>query len=140
MASKKVARRKGAGKAEAAPKVRLKKGDLVMVIGGGNSKKRPNKGKVGRILGFAGDRRERVLVEGVNMLFKLKRQMGPGKPGGRIQREGSIHISNVMYYAEKIKKPVRLRYRFLEDGTKVRGYFEPGTKAAQGEEPKFVQI
>ena len=109
----------------------LKKGDTVMVISGGNKKKRPNKGKVGKILRFVGV--ERVVVEGVNLITKHQRQTAPGKPYGKLQKEGSIHISNVMFYAEKLKKPVRIKHSVLDDGKKVRGFTNPETK-------KFEQI
>ena len=140
MASKKAARRKGTIRAGAVHRGSLKKGDMVMVIGGGNGHKRPIKGRVGRILGFGGEKLDRVLVEGVNMVTRHKRQSGPGKPAGKIQKEASIHISKVMYYVEKLNKPVRLRHRFLEDGTKVRGYFEPGSDRSGKDGGKFVQI
>ena len=112
---------------------RLRVGDPVMVISGGNKKKRPNIGKVGKLIRFCGESNERVIVEGVNFETKHTRAQGPGKASGRIQREGSIHISNVMFYAEKLKKPVRLAVRTLEDGSKVRGYIDPQSK-------KFEQI
>lgn len=111
----------------------LKKGDPVMVISGGNKKKRPTKGKVGKILRFVGTNRDRVIVEGVNLMIRHQRQTAPGKPHGKIQKEASIHVSNVMYYVEKLKKPVRIKHSVLSDGKKVRGYINPGTK-------DFVQI
>ena len=111
----------------------LRKGDTVIVIAGGNSTSKQNKGKVGKILGFAGKARDRVIVEGVNIVVKHKRQAGPGKAAGKVEKEGPIHVSNVMYYVEKLKKPVRLRHNVLEDGKKVRGYINPETK-------EFVQV
>lgn len=111
----------------------LKKGDMVMVIAGGNKSKRPNKGKVGKILRFVGKKRDRVVVEGVNVMIRHQRATGPNKPSGKISKEMSIHISNVMFYVEKAKKPVRLKSNRLADGTKVRGYTDPKTK-------EFVQI
>ena len=111
----------------------LRKGDLVMVIAGGHKEKRPNKGQVGRIVGFTGKGGQRVLVEGLNLMTKHQRQTAPDKPHGIMKKEGGIHLSNVMYYVEKIKKPVRLRHKFLDDGQKVRGYTDPESK-------DFVQI
>lgn len=111
----------------------VRKGDLVMVIAGGNKKKRPTKGKVGRVLRFAGENRDRVVVEGVNFITRHQRATGPNQPSGIVKREGSIHISNVMFYAEKISRPVRIKYSVLADGKKVRGYLDPSTK-------QFVQI
>ena len=111
----------------------VRKGDLVMVIAGGHKTKRPLRGKVGRILRFTGERRDRVIVEGLNFFTKHQRATRPGAPSGKIQKEGSIHVSNVMYYVEKLKKPVRLKTSSLADGRKVRGYSDPETK-------QFVQI
>lgn len=111
----------------------LKKGDTVMVIAGGHKIKRPNKGKIGKILGFTGKKGDRVLVEGLNIVKRHQKQTYPGKPHGIIQKEAGIHISNVMYYVEKLKKPVRIKRSVLADGKKVRGYLDPATK-------EFVQI
>ena len=111
----------------------LKKGDMVMVIAGGHKKKRPNKGRVGKLLRFVGENEDRVIVEGVNVMIRHQRATGPNKPSGKISREMSIHISNVMYDADKAKKPVRLKSSTLGDGKKVRGYTDPKTK-------EFVQI
>lgn len=104
-----------------------------MVISGGNKKKRPNKGQTGKIMGFLGKKKDRVIVEGVNLHTKHQRQTSPDKPAGKITKEAGIHISNVMFYADKIKQPVRLKHKFLEDGRKVRGYLDPESK-------NFVEI
>ena len=111
----------------------LKKGDTVMVIAGGNKNSRPNKGKVGKILRFTGANKDRVIVEGINLITRHQRAKGPNAPAGKVQREGSIHLSNVMYYVEKLKKPVRIKHKVLTGGKKVRGYLNPETK-------EFVQI
>ncbi|RMG42779.1 MAG: 50S ribosomal protein L24 [Candidatus Dadabacteria bacterium] len=111
----------------------LKKGDPVMVIAGGNKHKRPLKGQVGKIVRFAGKKRDRVIIEGLNLVTKNRRQTAPDKPSGQVQQEAGIHISNVMYYVEKIKKPVRIKHQLLADGKKVRGYKDP-------ESGEFVQL
>lgn len=133
MPSKQSARRAVTKKQNIAKLSSLKKGDMVMVISGGNSEKSPIIGKVGKILGFTGKDHSRVIVEGVNLVKRHMRQTAMGRPSGIVTKEAGIHISNVMYYAEKISRPVRLRHSFLEDGTKVRGYIDPETKS-------FVQI
>jgi large subunit ribosomal protein L24 len=111
----------------------LKVGDTVMIIAGGHKEKRPNKGQTGKIRAFTGKKMDRVIVEGLNMITKHQRATQPGQPSGKIQKEGGVHISNVMYYADKIKKPVRLKSQFLEDGKKVRGYVDPESR-------EFVQL
>ena len=130
MASKKSAKK---NKRPVRTKTALKIGDTVMVIAGGHKEKRPNKGKVGKIISFAGEKRDRVVVEGVNYVTKHKRATSPQDSSGKIQVPAPIHISNVMYYAEKIAKPVRLTFGELSDGKKVRGYMDP-------EKKEFVQL
>ena len=110
---------------------RLKSGDPVMIISGGNKKKRELIGKTGTIRRFVGA--DRVIIEGLNMVIRNKRASGPDNPGGRIEQEAPVHISNVMYFVEKLKRPVRIKYDRLSDGKKVRGYLDPESK-------KFVQI
>lgn len=111
----------------------LKKGDLVMVISGGNKNKRALKGQVAKIKAIVGDKNDRVVLEGLNLYTKHKKALAPGQEGGKVQVELPIHISNVMFYAEKLKKPVRLVKSTLADGKRVRGYKDPSSK-------KFVQI
>lgn len=112
---------------------RLKVGDSVMVIAGGNKRKgKILKGRVGKILRIM-PKAERVVIEGINMIKRHKRKMSATEPGGIIEKEGSIPISNVMFYSEQFKKPVRLKVSRLSDGRKVRGFVNPETR-------KFEQI
>ena len=111
---------------------RLKQGDTVMVMAGGNKKTRPIKGQTGKITRFV-DNGERAIVEGLNLVTRHQKAKGPGKPSGKVSKESPINVSRLMYYAEKIKRPVRLSVSFLADGKKVRGYKDP-------ESGKFVQI
>jgi large subunit ribosomal protein L24 len=127
---------KSAGKSKQQSKLStsLKKGDPVMVISGGNKNKRPLKGQVAKIKAIVGDNGQRVLLEGLNVFVKHQKATTPGQSGGKIQVEQSVHISNVMYYVEELKRPVRLSYSVSGDGkTRVRGYKDPKTK-------KFVEI
>jgi len=123
----------GSQKKEKPGKSSLKKGDTVMVIAGGSADKRVNKGKTGKILRFVGDRNQRVIVEGLNFFAHHQKAKGPGTEAGKVVREGSIHISNVMFYVETLKKPVRLKHKKLKDGKKVRGYINSESK-------EFVQV
>lgn len=111
----------------------LRQGDTVMIIAGGNSKKRPLKGKTGKILRLTGEKGDRAILEGLNMMTRHQRALGPGKPAGKLQREAGIHLSNLMYYVEKLKRPVRLCSHQLADGRRVRGYKDPESK-------RFVEI
>ncbi len=107
----------------------LKKGDPVMVLVGGNRKKQKAvAGQTGKILRFI-PKRGRVVVEGVNFIKRHKRKTSPTDVGGVIQKEGSVHISNVMYYVADLKRPVRLHTKSMENGRKVRGYMHPESKA-----------
>ena len=91
--------------------MRLKTGMSVRVISGNH------KGKEGKILRIIKDR-ERVIIEGVNLIKKHTRPTQDNPKGGIIEREGSLHISNVMYlYNGKVS---RIGYKRLDDGSKVR--------------------
>ena len=90
----------------------VKKGDTVMVVTG---KDRSKTGKVLQIL----PKKEGVLVEGLNIVKRHTRPRG-NVAGGINEKEAPIHISNVMIYCAKCKKPVRTRMSLLEDGKKVR--------------------
>lgn len=92
--------------------VRLKVGDEVVVIAGGD------KGVRGKVLKVFVER-DRVLVEGVNL---IKRHQSPQRfrEGGIITREAPVHISNVMLYDSKADARARLRAGKDGDGKKVR--------------------
>jgi large subunit ribosomal protein L24 len=93
-------------------KLRVKKGDEVIVLTG------REKGKKGSVLKVMRKDR-RLLVQGVNM---VKRHTRPSQanPGGIIEKEGSLHVSNVAHVDPKTGEPTRVGYRFLDDGRKVR--------------------
>jgi large subunit ribosomal protein L24 len=71
-------------------KFKLKKGDLVRVISG------ESKGQEGKILEIE-TKKQRVLVEGVNMISKHSKPSAKNTNGGIVKQEGSIHVSNLMY-------------------------------------------
>jgi large subunit ribosomal protein L24 len=120
-------------KGSARLKTRLQVGDTVMVLCGGNSVSgKELKGKTGRILRFI-PKKGRVVVEGLNLIKRHQRATSATNPGGIVQREASLHISNVMYYSSDLRKPVKIVYRDLEDGRKVRGYMDSSKE-------KFEQI
>ena len=92
--------------------MRLKKGDTVKVIAG------REKGKTGKIQSKITDK-ERVIVEKVNLIKKHQKPDAKGK-GGIVEKEGPIHVSNVMYLCNKCGTGVRIGYKILEDGKKAR--------------------
>jgi large subunit ribosomal protein L24 len=93
-------------------KLKIKKGDTVIVLTG------KDKGKSGEVLKVL-PAESRVLVQGVNM---VKRHTRPamGNPGGIVEKEASVHVSNVAHQDPKDRKPTRVGYRTLDDGRKVR--------------------
>ena len=91
--------------------MKVKKGDTVQVITGNDV------GKIGRVIKVFLDR-DRVVVEGVNLVKKHARPTQDTPQGGIIEKESTIHISNVMMVAAG--KPTRLGYKTLEDGRKVK--------------------
>jgi large subunit ribosomal protein L24 len=93
--------------------VHVRKGDTVVVIAG---KERGKRGKVLRVIPEKG----RVIVERVNMIKKHQRPTQKLRQGGIIEREGSLHISNVMLLDPRNDKPTRVGVRALSDGKKVR--------------------
>ena len=90
----------------------VKKGDKVMVITG------KDKGKTGVILASFPSK-ERVLVEGVNVVKKHMKPNQENPQGGIVSVEAAIHASNVMLVDPKSGEPTRVGYKF-EDGKKIR--------------------
>ena len=90
----------------------VKKGDKVMVISG------KDKGKTGVILASF-PKKDRVLVEGVNIVKKHSKPSQANPQGGIINQEAPIHVSNVMPIDPKTGEPTRVGYQTV-DGKKVR--------------------
>ena len=91
----------------------VRRGDTVAVIAG---KERGKRGKVLRV--FLGE--GRVLVEKVNMVKKHQRPTQKLRQGGIIEREGALHLSNVLPVCGRCDRPVRTGTRALADGRKAR--------------------
>ena len=94
------------------PKLKIKKGDNVVVISG------RDKGKQGKVLRvFPAE--ERAVVQGVHI---ARRHSKPsmGDPGGIVEKELTIHISNLAHIDPQTNKPTRVGYKFLDGGRKVR--------------------
>jgi large subunit ribosomal protein L24 len=116
MASRKAAVKKNQQAAKPA-RMKIKKGDHVIVIAG------KDVGREGTVI-LADPERQRVLVQGVNMVRKNKKVDYQGqrgaKTGGIVNTEAPIHVSNVQLIDPDTKKPARAGFRYGEDGTKVR--------------------
>jgi large subunit ribosomal protein L24 len=59
-------------------------------------------------------------VQGVNVAKRHTKATGMGRPGGIVEKEATIHLSNVMLVDPKSDQPTRVGFRVLEDGRKVR--------------------
>ena len=94
-------------------KIHVKKGDNVIVITG------KDKGKKGRVI-HAYPKEGRVLVEGVNLVKKHTRPSQVNPQGGIINKEATIHSSNVMLLDPKTGEPTRIGNKVLTNGDKVR--------------------
>jgi large subunit ribosomal protein L24 len=94
------------------PKLKVKKGDNVVVITG------RDKGKQGEVLRVL-PTESRLVVQGVHVARRHTRQR-MGDPGGIVEKELTIHISNVAHIDPASSKPTRVGYKFLEDRRKVR--------------------
>jgi large subunit ribosomal protein L24 len=92
---------------------RIRKGDVVEVITG------VSKGKRGEVLRLM-PKDDRAVVQGVNIAKRHTKPRGMGEPGGIIEREATIHLSNLMLVDPTSEKRTKVGFRVLEDGRKIR--------------------
>lgn len=93
--------------------MKIQVGDTVQVVSGKDN------GVVGKIL-TVDHKNSRVIVEGVNKVYKHVRPSQRNPQGGRLEKEMPIHASNVMVVCPKTNQPTRLGYRYASDGSKER--------------------
>ena len=91
----------------------LKKDDIVQVIAG------KEKGKKGKVLAFFPET-GKLTVEKLNMLKRHMKSDGKSRQAGIVEKEGPIHISNVLIVCDKCGKGIRIKHKKLEDGKRVR--------------------
>ena len=93
-------------------KIKLKKGDEVIVLAG------KDKGKIGKIIKIK-PINNKVIVAGIN---KVKKHNKPdnNQPGGIVEKEMPIHISNLSYYDSAMKKGVKIGFKFSDKNKKIR--------------------
>lgn len=96
----------------------VRRGDLVVVTSG------KDKGKRGKVLRIVGDR---VIVEKVMMVKRHTKATQKNPAGGIIEKEGTVHISNVALYDEKLGRATRTKV-VVENGEKFRVGVKSGTK------------
>ena len=95
------------------------KGMSVKVISGNH------RGKEGKVL-YVFPKKNRIIVEGINIIKKHARPTQENPKGGVVEKEGPIHVSNVMLVVSG--KPTRINYKILKDGSKVRVSNKTGTQ------------
>jgi large subunit ribosomal protein L24 len=92
---------------------RIRKGDTVVVIAGAD------KGRRGEVLRVF-PRVDRALVQGVKIATKHTKPKGMAQPGGIVEEEAAIHLSNLMLIDPKSEKPTKVGFRVLDDGRKTK--------------------
>ncbi len=93
-------------------KFKLKKGDEVIVLTG---KDKGKKGKIVRVIPST----SKVIVTDINK-YKKHQKPGNNEPGGIVEKDMPIHISNVAFFDAKANKGVRVGYSISKDGKKIR--------------------
>lgn len=91
----------------------IRKNDSVMVITG------RERGKTGKVLRIV-SKKQGAIIERVNMVKRHSRPRGPQQPGGIVEKEAVIPISNLMIMCDKCNAPVRVGKKVLAEGEKVR--------------------
>jgi len=100
------------------PKLKIRTGDEVLVIAGKDrsTRKHPRRGKVIAVQ----PTKNRVIVDGLNIMKKAVRQSQKVRQGGIIETPAPIHVSNVMLVCPSCDAPTRVAITRKEDGTRVR--------------------
>ncbi len=92
----------------------IRKGDVVIVIRG------KDRGKTGKVLRVIPEK-QRVIVEKVNFIKEFIRQdRSRNILGGIMEKEAPLHVSNVMLFCSECNRGARVRFKILEDGSKLR--------------------
>jgi large subunit ribosomal protein L24 len=94
-------------------KTRIRKNDMVMVIAG------RDRGKTGKVMRVIPER-GRVVIERLNIVKRHSRPRGAASPGGIVEKEAAIDVSNVMIFCDRCNAPVRVGIKVAADGEKTR--------------------
>ena len=105
----------------------IRKGDTVVVTAGNTR----YHGKRGRVLAVY-PKKERILVEGVNIVKRHTRPSQTNQSGGIVEKEAPIHISNVLAWCETVQKPSKIVMKRLDDGSRIRVYKINGETVKDG--------
>ena len=106
--------------------MKIRKGDKVQVLAG------KDKGREG-VVTEAFPAVEKVIVEGVNIAKRHTKPRSAEDPGGIIDKELPIHVSNVAVLSPNDSKPTRVGYKVNDDGTKIRVCKRTGAEIPEGE-------
>jgi large subunit ribosomal protein L24 len=99
---------------------RIKKGDKVVVISGAA---KGSRGEVLRVI----PKEDRAVVQGVAVAKIHTKPKGMGQPGGIVEREAAVHLSNLALIDPSTDKPTKVGFRVLDGGRKVRVARKSGT-------------
>ncbi|HXM88610.1 MAG TPA: 50S ribosomal protein L24 [Candidatus Acidoferrales bacterium] len=97
----------------ASAKYKIKKNDTVMVVAG------RDRGKTGKVMRVLPDR-GRVVIERLNIVKRHSKPRGAQSPGGIVEKEAPLDISNVMIFCDRCNAPVRVGVKTADDGTRNR--------------------
>lgn len=98
---------------ESVSRLRIRKGDTVRVIAG------KEKGKTGKVLQVKPGE-QKLYIEKINMIKRHVRPSARYRPGGIIEKEAPLHVSNVMLVCPNCGKASRIGIRSIEDGNRLR--------------------
>jgi len=93
--------------------MKIRKGDTIVILSGND------RGKTGRVLSVD-PAKNKVVVEGVNLIKRHSRPTQRNPKGGIVEREGAVHLSNVALYRDGHKVKVGFAWRDGEGGTKTK--------------------
>ena len=99
--------------------MRIRANDMVIVTKG------RDRGKSGRVISVD-KKRNRAVVEGINIVTRHQKPTGPFRQGGFIEKESAVPVSNLAFYDEQSETSGKIGFRFLADGTKARVFKKSG--------------
>ncbi len=99
--------------------MRIRTNDMVIVTKG------RDRGKSGRVISVD-KKRNRAVVEGINIVTRHQKPTGPFRQGGIIQKEMAVPVPNLAFFDEQSDTSGKIGYRFLADGTKARVFKKSG--------------
>jgi len=97
----------------ASARLKIKRNDMVMVITG------RDRGKTGKVLKVLPNH-SRLVIERINMVKRHSKPRGAASPGGIVEKEAPLNVSNVMFFCERCNAPVRVGRKIAKDGSKTR--------------------